>query len=112
MGDKTDAAAASTDVECGTATPEELAAAISGITLGRSFPATLPECPHCHKKNVMTKLNTHCTGGTYAMCVVLGIFSALILWWIPLVLDSVSSCAVKYFQVLLQSDTSQFICSF
>ena len=40
------------DVESGTATPQEIAAALSGITLSRSFPATLPECPFCHKKNV------------------------------------------------------------
>jgi hypothetical protein len=88
-GEPTPAAAPDVECECGTATPEEIAAALSGITLGRSFPATLPECPHCHKKNVLTKLDTHATSGTYIMCVVLGIFSALMLWWIPLVLDSV-----------------------
>ncbi|KAL7550814.1 hypothetical protein ACHAWF_015691 [Thalassiosira exigua] len=38
----------------------------------------------------MTKVNTHATAATYIMCVVLGILSVLILWWIPLVLDSVS----------------------
>lgn len=81
--------AAPGDVERGTATTADVAAALSGITLGRSYPATLPECPHCHKRNVSTKVNTHATGGTYAMCVAVGIFSALILWWIPLILDSV-----------------------
>mmetsp|Transcript_20699 Transcript_20699/g.48615 ORF Transcript_20699/g.48615 Transcript_20699/m.48615 type:complete len:121 (+) Transcript_20699:182-544(+) len=80
--------AAPGDVERGTATTADVAAALSGITLGRSYPATLPECPHCHKRNVSTKVNTHATGGTYAMCVAVGIFSALILWWIPLILDS------------------------
>lgn len=43
---------ATPDVESGTATPREIAAALSDITLGRSFPVTLPECPFCHKKNV------------------------------------------------------------
>ena len=87
------------DIETATPTPEELSAALSGITLGRSFPATLPECPYCKKKNVITKLDTHATSGTYMMCVFLGIVSALILWWIPLVLDSVSvyiQCDVCY----------------
>ena len=109
-GKKTMAGEASGDVECGTATPAEVAAALSGIKLGRSYPATLPECPHCHKKKVQTKLNTYATGGTYAMCVVVGIFSALILWWIPMILDSVSklfgvrwragSCIISFSQVL------------
>jgi hypothetical protein len=78
-----------TDVETGTPTPEEVSAALNGVILGRSFPVTLPECPYCKKKNVMTVLDTHATSGTYIMCVFLGIISALILWWIPLVLDSV-----------------------
>jgi hypothetical protein len=77
------------DTQSRTATPEEIAVALSGVTPGRTFPVTLPECPHCKKKNVTTKLDTHATSGTYAMCVVSGIFSALVLWWIPLVLDSV-----------------------
>ncbi|KAL3764647.1 hypothetical protein ACHAWO_010451 [Cyclotella atomus] len=77
-----------TDVETGTPTPEEVSAALNGVILGRSFPVTLPECPYCKKKNVMTVLDTHATSGTYIMCVFLGIISALILWWIPLVLDS------------------------
>lgn len=78
-----------TDVETGTPTPEEVSAALNGVTLGRSFPVTLPECPFCKKKNAMTVLDTHATSGTYIMCVFLGVISALILWWIPLVLDSV-----------------------
>ena len=93
--ESTAAAAAPPDVESNTATPEEITAALNGITLGRTFPVTLPECPHCKKKNVMTKLDTHATSGTYIMCVVLGIFSALILWWIPLVLDSVSLFSIE-----------------
>ena len=89
MADKSEAVPAAADVESGTATPEEIKAALSGITLGRTYPVTIPKCPYCHKKNVMTKLNTHATGGTYAMCVILGICSCLVFWWLPLVLDSV-----------------------
>ena len=85
--------AASGDVESGTATPAEVAAALSGVTLGRSYPATIPECPYCHKRKVQTRINTHATAGTYAICVVAGIFSAMILWWSPLIMDSVRTFA-------------------
>ena len=90
MAESTDAAAPAADVETGTTTPEQIAAALIGITLGRTFPVTLPECPHCKKKNVMTVLDTHCVAMTYFLCVILGILSCLVLWWIPLILDSVS----------------------
>jgi hypothetical protein len=90
MAESTDAAAPAADVETGTTTPEQIAAALNGITLGRTFPITLPECPHCKKKNVMTVLDTHCVAMTYFLCVILGILSCLVLWWIPLILDSVS----------------------
>ncbi|KAL3781544.1 hypothetical protein HJC23_000029 [Cyclotella cryptica] len=85
------APAAAVDVETGEAKADaaKVGAALEGIELGRSFPVTIPECPHCHKKNVMTKLNTHATWETYVTCVVLGIISCLVLWWLPLVLDSV-----------------------
>ena len=83
--------AAPVDVESGEAKADAItaAAALAGIEFGRTFPVTIPECPHCHKKNIMTKLYTHATWGTYVMCVVLGILSCLVLWWLPLVLDSV-----------------------
>eukprot|EP00578_Thalassiosira_sp_NH16_P005004 CAMPEP_0181129688 /NCGR_PEP_ID=MMETSP1071-20121207/29457_1 /TAXON_ID=35127 /ORGANISM="Thalassiosira sp., Strain NH16" /LENGTH=78 /DNA_ID=CAMNT_0023215695 /DNA_START=126 /DNA_END=359 /DNA_ORIENTATION=- len=74
-------ASSTPDVESGTtANAEQIALALTGITLGRSYPATIPECPHCHEKKVMTKLDTHATLGTYLMCVVLGILSLFILW--------------------------------
>ena len=97
-------ASSTADVESGTtANAEQIALALTGITLGRSYPATIPECPHCHEKKVMTKLDTHATLGTYLMCVVLGILSLFILWWIPLILDSVSVSELNSFWC--ESDT-------
>jgi hypothetical protein len=90
------APAAPVDVETGKAKADAAtaAAALAGIQLGRTFPVTIPECPHCHKKDVMTKLDTHATWETYVVCVVLGILSCLVLWWLPLVLDSVRSFVI------------------
>ncbi|KAL7521305.1 hypothetical protein ACHAWX_005979 [Stephanocyclus meneghinianus] len=89
------------DVETGKTTADAATAAVAlaGIELGRTFPVTIPECPHCHKKNVMTKLDTHATWETYVACIVLGILSCLVLWWLPLVLDSVRIHRDSFFLV-------------